>query len=442
MQPNILIVDDDKLLGLSLKKLFQNNDFDVRCVTNGKAAINEVEQNPPQVVLLDFQLPDLNGFEILQKIKQIDSSIIVILITSFGEVRKAVTALKLGAYDFYSKPFEQQEILSAVKQALQSQCNCNQLSQNWHSRMGNSEPLQNMLHLVQKVAQSDISVFLEGETGTGKELISRMIHENSNRKNNAFVTVDCGAIPENLFESELFGHKKGAFTGALFDKKGKFELANNGTLFLDEINSLPIHLQPKFLRALQEKEIQRLGDEKPVRIDVRIISAANRSISESIQSGQFREDLFYRIHEFKISLPTLQERKIDIPVIATYFLAEISRQYHKQIDGFSNEAMEKLLDYSWPGNIRELKNVLKCATLLAESGKIEAEHLVFNSIQPEKNSEFDSTEMMLDKVTTKTEIVLIRKALRAVDYNKAEAAKLLGISRSQLYKKLEKLNIL
>jgi DNA-binding NtrC family response regulator len=439
MQHKILIVDDDKLLGLGLKKLFQNHNYDVRLVTNGRTAIYEVEQNAPQLVLLDFQLPDMNGFEILQKIHQVDSTILVIIITSFGEVRKAVTALKLGAYNFFSKPFEPEEIIAAVKEAIQTKTDYNHPWEDVKKIMGNSEPVQNLLNLVKKVADSDFSVFLEGETGTGKELISRLIHEHSNRRRNAFIPVDCGAIPENLFESELFGHKKGAFTGALYDKKGKFELAHNGTLFLDEINSLPIQLQPKFLRALQEREIQRLGDEQPIKINVRIITATNHDIKKCLQEGTFREDLYYRLHEFPIKLPTLSERKADIPIISTYFLKDISRQCHRHINEFSEEAVEKLRQYSWPGNVRELKNVLKCAALLTDSGKIDAEHIRFNPIHDKQ--EFESDEMVLNKVTAKAEKNMILKALKKSDYNKAEAAKLLGISRSQFYKKIEKLGI-
>ncbi len=435
----ILIVDDDVIIRIALSKLLKKDGYNTKLVGTGKLAISALESFRPQLVLLDFELPDMNGFEILKRIKQIDKSIIVIMITSFADVRKAVEAMKMGAYNFFSKPFDKTEILSVVKKALSIPKKSESLPINISEMMGTSKPLQGVLKDIERVSDKDITVFLEGETGTGKELFARMIHQKSPRKDKPFIAVDCGAIPESLFESELFGHKKGAFTGATEDKKGKFELADGGTLFLDEINSLPMNMQPKFLRALQENEIQRLGDEHSKKINVRIIAASNNNINEDVRIGIFREDLFYRIHEFKIDLPNLKQRKDDIPIIAKYFLKEISADYKKIVTHFSPVAMKTLSGYSWPGNIRELKNVIKSAVLLCDEDKIEIEHLVLKNVRKldEENKDDDLSNVLYSF----TEKEMIEKALRKTKYNKTEAAKLLGISRSKFYHLLEKFNI-
>ena len=438
----ILIIDDDKFVNLTLSKLLKKEGYETRSAYNGKSGIYETQHFQPELVLLDFKLPDLNGFQILEKIKKINSSIVVIMITSFGEIRRAVNAIKLGAYDFFTKPFDNNEILAVIKKALSIRKKERETQINIKEMMGNSEPLQNVLQNIKRVANTDITVFLEGETGTGKELFARMVHQNSKRKEKPFVTVDCGAIPETLFESELFGHRKGAFTGAMNDKKGKFALANEGTLFLDEINSLPMSMQPKFLRVLQENEIQRLGDENSVKVDVRIIAASNSNIYEDLKKTNFREDLFYRIYEFKIDLPTLHQRKDDIPIIARYFLNEISEDYDKTDLEFSPKAIKTLLDYPFPGNIRELKNIIKRAILLTDSNLIEPEHLLLKNIRNiELDNEDETDDLSLEKFTDKAEIKIIKKALEKAKYNKSDAAGLLGISRSQFYKKLEKFGL-
>ena len=438
----ILIIDDDKLVNLTLSKLLKKSGYETKSTYNGKSGIYETQHFQPDLILLVFKLPDLNGFQILEKIKNINSAIIVIMITSFGDIKRAVKAIKLGAFDFFTKPFENQEILEVIRKALSSSKKENETFIDIKEMMGNSEPLRNVLKNIERVFDKDITVFLEGETGPGKELFARMINQKSKRKDKPFITVDCGAIPETLFESELFGHRKGAFTGALNDKKGKFELANEGTLFLDEINSLPMSMQPKFLRVLQEGEIQQLGDEKSKKVDVRIIAASNSNIYEDVKNARFREDLFYRIHEFKIDLPTLQQRKSDIQVIAEYFLKEISCNYQKKISGFSTAAINLLTEYRFPGNIRELKNIIKSAILLTDSDKIEPEHLLLKNIKTEKlENEEEPDDLSLEKFTDKAEIKIIKKALEKAKYNKSDAAELLGISRSQFYKKLEKFGL-
>jgi len=434
----ILIVDDDKFVGLTLKKLLKSEGYTIKYVENGSRALAELEDFQPHLVLLDFQLPDMTGFDILKLIKTRRDSINVIMITSFGEVRKAVTAMKLGAYDFFTKPFDKLEILSVVNNIFANNIDSSIIHEKRNGVIGESEIIKKTINKIERVSDKDISVFLEGETGTGKELFARMIHQQSNRADKPFITVDCGAIPETLIESELFGHLKGSFTGAVRDKKGKFKLADKGTIFLDEINSLPLSMQPKFLRVLQEKEIQRLGDENPLKIDVRVIAASNKNIMNDVKTGTFREDLFYRVHEFKIDIPPLRDRRNDILLISDNFLKEFSSEYDISISGFSDMAKDKLLNYYWPGNIRELKNVIKSAVLLSDSDIIDADHLILKNIKENESGELSDDEMLLEKYTTKAEITIIRKALKKANYHKAEAAKLLGISRSQFYKKLDK----
>ncbi|MDO9578001.1 MAG: sigma-54 dependent transcriptional regulator [Candidatus Cloacimonadales bacterium] len=437
----ILIVDDDKIVVLTLSKLLKKANYATLMTYTGNQAISAMIEFEPDLVLLDFKLPDMNGFEILTKLKDINRKVAVIMITSFGDVRKAVTAIKLGANDFFTKPFDKDEILRVVENIFAARRKQEIHTFNVTEMMGNSEPLQKVLHDIERIYDQNITVFLEGETGTGKELFARMIHNRSSRRQKPFIAVDCGAIPESLFESELFGHTRGAFTGAIGAKKGKFELANGGTLFLDEINSLPMNMQPKFLRALQENEIQKLGDEKPTKIDIRIIAASNNNIYKDVQNGSFREDLFYRIHEFKIDLPTLQQRKDDIMVIAAYFLKEITADYKKDINGFTSAAVEQLEHYSWPGNIRELKNVIKSAVLLSDSSEITKDHLILKNIRKNMDALVDEEDIVIDRFTSKTEEDIIRKALQKTKYNKTEAAKLLGISRSLFYKKLENIEL-
>ncbi|MBC8415242.1 MAG: sigma-54-dependent Fis family transcriptional regulator [Candidatus Cloacimonetes bacterium] len=444
----ILVIDDDKIVGITLSQLFKKAKYEFRIAYTGKKGIASMIEFEPDIVLLDFKLPDIDGFEVLKTIKDYHEHIVVIMITSFGDIKKAVKAIKMGAYDFITKPFDKEEILKMIRKILNIRKQSEILPADIPKMMGQSKPLQQVLDHIHRISSHDITVFLEGDTGTGKELFARMIHDLSPRREKPFIPVDCGAIPESLFESELFGHTQGAFTGATEHKKGKFELAHTGTLFLDEINNLPLNLQPKFLRALQEKEIQKLGDEKPTKIDVRIIVASNNDIYNDVKKGTLREDLFYRIHEFKINLPTLHERKDDIMTIARYFLEETNASYIKNITGFTPSAIELLENYSWPGNIRELKSVIKSAVLLTDTSVIDDEHLVLKNIKRKDddveelgNESGNEEDLILEKFTSKTEEEVIRKALIKAKYNKTKAAEILGISRSQFYKKMEKFNL-
>ncbi|HPR17484.1 MAG TPA: sigma-54 dependent transcriptional regulator [Candidatus Cloacimonadota bacterium] len=442
---NILVVDDDILINLALKKWLETAGYSVKTAFSGSQSFVILSDFDPDIILLDYRLPDTDGFTLLKKYRKTNPRTAVIMITSYGDIPTAVAAIKAGATDFLPKPVDKNELLRLVN-LLSLQQEPSLSYEDVTAFMGNSPALQQVLQDINRVSKHDITVFLEGETGTGKELFARMIHARSPRRDKPFIPVDCGAIPETLFESELFGHLKGAFTGAISDKKGKFELAGGGTLFLDEINSLPQNLQPKFLRVLQENEFQKLGDEKSTHIDVRIIAASNNNIYEDVKKGSFREDLFYRLHEFKIDLPTLQQRREDIMVIARYFLQECREKYQKDISDFSAAAAEVLQNYDWPGNIRELKNAVKSAVILCNSHTIATEHLHLKNIR-KLSSEFqpartpENEAFSLKNLTSKTEEEMIVKALQKTRYNKTEAAKLLGISRSKFYKILEKIDL-
>jgi len=448
----ILIVDDEENMRFILSELLETANYKTHQAENGMQAIDFIQKDRPDLVLLDYKLPGIDGMKVLKKIQQIDKSIIVIMITAYGDIKNAVTSMKLGAYDYLTKPFNNADILHLVKKALNTsllkkkeEVYHEQISKDMKLRemMGESLQIKKVLSQVELVATSDITVFLEGETGTGKDLIASMIHNRSSRKDKPFIAVDCGAIPDTLFESEMFGHEKGAFTGANTIMIGKFERANGGTLFLDEICNLPTNMQSKLLRVIQNKEIMRLGGKTSIKVDIRLIAACNNNIVEEIKISNFRKDLFYRINEFNIILPNLKERKKDIPAISRFFIKEMNLELNKNVKGLDEPAMQKLIDYEWPGNIRELKNVMKRAILLTNSDRIYPEHLIFRDIQknvkdkiPENNNDY-----LIEKATNEAKKNIIKDALQKTKGNKTKAAKILGISRRQLYWELNKLGI-
>lgn len=453
----ILIVDDEKNMRLILNKILSKEGYEIYQAENGKQALKEIKKSSPDLVLLDLKLPDINGIEVLEKIKQYDNSIIVIMLTAYGDIKNAVEAMKLGAYDYLKKPLDNEEMILVIKKALDNLRLSREVKLlrdrldekiSIKEMMGESAPIRKVLKMVEMVAPTNMTVFLEGKTGTGKELISRLIHQKSNRRNKPFIAVDCGAIPESLFESELFGYEKGAFTDAVSTHIGKFEQANKGTLFLDEINNLPLNLQSKFLRAIEEKTIQRLGGKGAIQIDVRIIVASNINIIEEVNKKTFRDDLFYRLNEFRIDIPTLKERKDDIPTLSNYFLKEANLEMKKNILGISKDAMNSLISYGWPGNIRELKNVIKRAVLLTQGEYITRENLIFISIDNKlkKNDEWDYKRLIKEGVTLndmieKVEIDILKQALKISNGKKTKAAKMLGLSRYTLYRKLKVLGL-
>jgi len=446
----ILIIDDEKHMRLILSKILTDSGYETYEAKDGSEALEQVQKMQPDLILLDYKLPDLNGVEILERVKQINPNICVIMVTAYGDIKHAVSAMKLGAYDYLTKPFDNDEILLVIKKAIENlkltqevKYLRKKLQENVYANqiIGESDIIKKIMKQIELVSKSDISVFLEGETGTGKDLMAKVIHQHSDRENKPFVAVDCGAIPDTLFESEMFGFEKGAFTGASSARAGKFEQANGGTIFLDEISNLPLNLQPKLLRVIQEKKIQRIGGTKQIAIDVRIITASNQNIVDDVKVGKFRNDLFYRIHEFAIKLPTLKERIEDIPIIASHFLKSEIEKYDKAIKGFNSKAVKKLANHNWPGNIRELRNVIRRSIILCEGDLIGPEHLIFTNFDLNEEDLIDENDLTIDSATKMAKTKVIKKALYEAKGNKTEAAKILGVSRRQLYWELDKLNI-
>ena len=459
----IFVVDDNKNMQVILKNILSDEGFQIATYENGKIALMEIEKNIPDLVLLDIRLPEMNGIDVLKKIMKIDKDLLVIMITAYGDIKTAVTAIKLGAYDYITKPFINEDIILTVKKALETkelrgevECLRKKLKEKNETvkTIGESPEILKVLKQVELVAPTDISVIIQGESGTGKEVIANLIHKKSNRKDKPFVPIDCGAIPDTLVESELFGYEKGAFTGATSNKKGKFETANEGTLLLDEIANLPPAAQAKLLRVLQEKKVQKIGSTKPIDINVRIIVASNLDLSNAVKEGEFRNDLFHRLNEFKIILPLLRQRKDDIPILAKEFLNDSNKELKKNIQGFSREAHKLLLSYSWPGNVRELKHVVKRAVLLEEKTNITPEVLKLEIVlpaEPYKESldiyfrmilkEGYSLSDITSKVNSEMEREIIKKIMVEVKYNKSQAAKILGIDRNTLYSKMKNLDI-
>ena len=448
----ILIVDDNEDLQFNLSNIIQSEGYNVISAGEGKKALKEVKSKSPNLVLLDMRLPGMDGMTILEEIKKIDSNIIVIMLTAFGEVKGAVNAMKLGAYDYITKPFDNEELLLCIKKALDSQKLSNEvisLRKQLDERnvldeaIGQSKEFQQVLKQVTLIAPTNMTVMIQGESGTGKEIICNLLHKLSLRKEQPLVAIDCGAIPDSLVESELFGHEKGSFTGADYTKQGKFEQANGGTLFLDELTNLTPASQMKLLRVIQERQIHRIGSKKAIPIDVRIICASNIKLSDAVENGNFRNDLFYRLNEFHINLPLLKDRKDDIPILAKYFMDDANKEFSKSVKGFSPESAKKLLDYSWPGNVRELKNIVRRAVLLTDGEAIQNDALALNMLNTSSQNQgkTDMDTSTLEGATKQVEKEMILKALEESNGNKIKAAKLLQMNRKTLYRKIKNLGI-
>jgi DNA-binding NtrC family response regulator len=444
----VLIVDDDKDMQFNLSNILKDEGYEVIAVGDGKRALKEVKMRFPDIVLLDIRLPKMDGMKILEEMKKINKDLMEIMITAYGDIKDAVKAMKLGAFDYITKPFNNEELILTIKKALQSQYLSREVESLrkslWEKTtvdnvIGESPQIKHVLKQVKIVAPTNMTVILQGESGTGKELIAQMIHQNSLRKDKPFIGIDCGAIPETLVESELFGYEKGAFTGADARKEGKFEQANEGTLLLDEVTNLPEAAQVKLLRVIQERRLQHLGGKKDIKVDVRIVVATNTNLSEAVRAGKFRADLFHRLNEFHITLPALRERKEDIPILAKYFLDEANQELNKKVKGFSTKAMKLLLDYHWPGNVRELKNVIKKAVLLTETEDILPAHLSID-IKPQNEFKLEkhlSKGASFKDIIRKVETDLIRKALEEAGNSKTKTAKILHMNRRTLYRKMK-----
>ncbi len=454
-QSHVLVVDDDPAVREVLLETLTNEGHRVTVAVDGPAAIQVVKETPVQVVVTDLQLPGIDGLEILDRVSRLDSKIVTIVMTGYGTIDYAVRAMKAGAFDFITKPFEPETVAVIVNKALEVQ----RLRQENHLLrkavrdqykleylVGTSEPMRRVLEFVEKVADSDSTVLIQGESGTGKELVARMLHFNSLRKDRPLVPVNCGAIPESLLESELFGHERGAFTGAAHTRMGRFELAHGGTVFLDEIGEMSLALQVKLLRVLQERSFERVGGTRTINVDVRIIAATNQDLELAVQEKRFRQDLYYRLNVIPITIPPLRERRSDIPLLVDHFLAIFNRTKQTTITGCDPGAMTHLMEYAWPGNIRELENMIERLVVLKKSGSIGVsdlpERLLQRTPAPEEPKEqfirFSDQGVNLTKELEQFENRLIVEALRQANGITSKAAQLLQLNRTTLVEKLKR----
>ncbi len=465
----IVVADDEESVRWTLKKALERSGYAVYTVSDGKAAVDTAERVSADLVLMDIKMPTLDGLEALSLMRDRHPEAMVIVMTAFGSLKAAVEAMKRGAYDYITKPFDFEELTLLVRRALEVQSLTRELNrlkaqlkdrQELDEIVGTSPEMQGVFKLVGQVTDSDATVLIAGESGTGKELVARAIHKNSPRHDGPFVTVNCAAIPKDLLESEMFGHEKGAFTGALTARRGKFELADKGTIFLDEIGEMDPALQTKILRIFEERRFERLGGEVPITTNVRIVAATNRDLQALVARGIFREDLFYRLNVVTIMLPPLRGRREDIPVLITHFLQLYARDGGKEI---SSEAIKCLLRYHWPGNVRELENVIKRACLLSRTRLILPEHLpesllaatrpagaedvatpggLTREVRAELRRVGDEKEGQLyEHVLALVERPLLQAALERAGGNQLKAAQLLGINRNTLRKRMKELGI-
>lgn len=445
---NILVVDDEKSMRESMHMLLKES-YHVHLAQSGKEAIEVIKRNQIDLVLLDIRLPEIDGIEILKIIKGIDNSIEVIMVTAVILVKQAVEAIRHGAYDYITKPFDIQALQEQVEKVLEKRTLQQENAllrkmidqeHEFEKIVGKSKEIRAVFKTIDDVARSNATILISGESGTGKELVARAIHNRSPRREKLFVAVNCAAIPENLLESELFGHERGSFTGAHERQIGKFEIASGGTLFLDEIGSLPLPMQAKLLRAIQEKEIVRIGAGYPTPVDVRIISATNSDLRAAIKRYKFREDLYYRLNVIPIHLPPLRERKEDIPLLAGHFLNKYSREFGRKLKGIRKDALELLVAYDWPGNIRELENLIERLAVLSKSDYIEKD-LLPPEIKGELPCKPAAAEDDLFKAVQRFEADFIHRALEKSGGRKNKAAKMLGIHRNTLLQLEKKLGL-
>lgn len=438
----ILIVDDEKNIRTALSRFFSLQGFQSTTAENGSEAIDQVRNSSFDCIVLDLKLPDLDGIQLLEKIREIDLYVPVILLTAHGNTARAVEAIKKGAFDFFEKPTDEEKLLIAVKNAHQLSRLNREKSDSFreldrkYRLVGESHAMQNVRDQIERVAGKNTRVLITGESGTGKELIAYAIHRKSPRRDKPFVKVNCAAIPQELFESELFGHEKGAFTGAVQQRIGKFEQADGGTLFLDEIGEIPIPLQPKILRALQEHEIQRVGGQKEIQVDIRILAATNRKLEEEIRKGAFREDLYYRLNVFPIVAPPLRERREDLPDLVAHFLIRVCEENNIKPMSIQQDAIDQLCGYDFPGNIRELRNLMERLMILATPPDITVQDVL--KVLPLNTAQLESRpRSLLYSRLEDTERELILKTLQENRWQISKVARILGLERSHLYKKMK-----
>ncbi len=443
--PVILIVDDDEGNRSSLGRIFSREGFSVLYAVTGEEGLAQLRGNMVNVMVTDLKMPGMDGLELLRSARAISPEVEVILMTAYGTVETAVEAMKVGAYDFVTKPFRKAQIVKAVRQALEKQSlvleNKSLRAQLAHilgdrEIIGTSPAMKRTLDLIRQAAPSTATVLLEGKSGTGKELLARTVHTISPRREHPFIAVNLAALPETIIESELFGYEKGAFTGATGRKEGRFSLADKGTLFLDEVAEIPPQMQVKLLRVLQEGEFERLGGVNTVKVDVRIVGATNKDLAEEVSAGRFRQDLYYRLNVINVKIPSLRERSEDIPLLATHFLRTFAEQNGKKVECFSPEAMDLLEGYHWPGNVRELQSVVERAVVLARQEVIGPDDLpaTVTTGQMEVPAMVISLGTPLEEIEQK----VIRETLRMTKGDKRLAARLLGIATRTIYRKVDK----
>ncbi len=445
---NILVIDDDESIRDSCSQVFKKDGNTVKTAKDGTDGLKLFTKEFFHVVLLDLKMPGPTGMEVLSKIKEENPATPVIIITGYATIESAVEAIKRGASDYLAKPFTPEQLRVVTNKALKSR---KILLENIYLRgelkkksefdriIGKSKAMKKVLDVVERVCSSESTVLITGESGTGKELLAREIHNHSPRKNAPFVVVDCGALVETLFESELFGHVRGSFTGAYETKHGRFEVANGGTIFLDEISNISLNIQANLLRVIQEREITRVGSTKPIKVNVRILAATNENLEDLVRNGKFREDLFYRLSVVPIHLPSLRERKEDIPLLLEHFLQKYNRITKKKINNISSEVKKALIGYDWPGNIRELENTIERAVVLSKGDEIELEDLMYHGI----SSTPSLFHMVRGKYQTLDDIEkeYIKTVLLTHQGNQSKTAKILGIDRKTLWAKIKKYEI-
>ena len=451
-QKTILVADDDASIRSLLKQLLSDEGFAVVEASTGVEVVDKVKESSPDLVIMDVRMPELDGIEALSRVKATNPKTAVLIMTAFGSSNAAIRAMELGAFDYITKPFELDKISHTVKRVLAYQDltaevevlrdEISTLVQT-ERIVGNSPAMQEVYKTIGKVAKADATVLITGESGTGKELVAEALHFNSNRRSGPLVKVSCAALPETLLEAELFGHEKGSFTGAMTQRRGRFEMADKGTIFLDEIGEMTVATQTKLLRVLQERKLERIGSSLPIKIDIRIVCATNKDLQKSVEQQKFRDDLYYRLNVINIHMPPLRDRKEDIPSLVEHFLAKHRYSATAQPAAISEEAIRRLIEYNWPGNVRELENVIERAVVLSRGQIITSRELPFGDHEAGDGEDSDSGDepkgdsSFFKKSVAQFEKDLIMKALRDANGNRSKAAEMLGIYRRLLYAKIK-----
>ena len=447
-QKSILVADDDSSIRSLLRQLLQDEGYAIQEAATGIEVVDKVKESMPDLVIMDVRMPELDGIEALSRVKAASPRTAVLIMTAFGSSNAAIRAMELGAFDYVTKPFELDKVDHTVHKVFEYQDLAQEVEVlrgeisslvQTERIVGNSPAMQEVYKTIGKVAKADATVLVTGESGTGKELVAEALHYNSTRRAGALVKVSCAALPETLLEAELFGHEKGSFTGALTQRRGRFELADKGTIFLDEIAEMSLQTQTKLLRVLQDRKIERVGSSIPIKVDIRVICATNRDLQKQVEQNKFRDDLFYRLNVINIAMPALRERKEDIPALVEHFLAKHRYSATAQPAAISEEALRRLMEYDWPGNVRELENAVERAVVLSRGQIITSRELPFGDQEGDRDEgdEVPSERSFFKKSVAQFEKDLIMKALRDASGNRSKAAEMLGIYRRLLYAKIK-----